>query len=161
MKIFGWMLIALVSIASIGSSAFADGFRCQGLTFGTKIEVYNQLKPSQGTRNVNIMIVSDPVLAKGERTIATFSQDQNLIIQKGATYIATVDSRFKTVKDGDRKIADTMLSELSTIQLTVNFNYTTDTPSKNGEKYSALITYTHENGATSSENASCIRYKKN
>jgi len=161
MKIFGWMLIATASIVSIGSSAFADGFRCQGLTFGTKVEVYNQLKPSQGTRNVKIMVVSDPALAKGTRTIATFSQDQNLIIQKGATYIATVDSRYKTVKEGDRKIADTLLSELATIELSVNFNYATDTPSKIGEKYSALITYTHESGATSSENATCIRYKKN
>jgi hypothetical protein len=158
MKNFGWMTLVMIAAST---SAFADGFKCEGLTFGTRIEMYHYLNPSQGTRNVNKMVVSNPSSQKGERTIATFDQDDKILIQKGATYIATVDSRFKTAKEGSKKIAGTTLGELQTIQVVVNFNYRVDTPSKIGQKYAALATYTKEDGSDISENMSCIRYKKN
>lgn len=155
MKTFGWM-IAIVT--TVSSAAYADGFRCEGLTFGTKIEVYNKVKASQGTRNVSVMIVSDPASLKGERTIATFNQIEGSLIQKGATYIATVGDRYRA---DDKKIADTTLRNLETIELTVNFNYTADTPTRIGDKYAGLITYNKDDGSTTTERANCIRYKKN
>lgn len=152
---------AISALMLTGSaSAFADGFICEGLTFGTKIEVYNKLKAAEGTRNVSVMIVSQPSDVAGDQTIAKFSQGQKILIQKGATYIATVDGRYKGVQNQDKKIADTTLSELSTIELIVEFNYRVDTPSQKGQKFAGTANYLKENGSRISENMTCIRYKK-
>jgi hypothetical protein len=157
LKLFtGMGLATLVA----GVSAHADGFLCDGLTSGTHIEIYNKLKPAEGTRNANIMVVSNPATTQGDQTIATFAKEQGILIQKGAGFYATVDSRFKTANQIRKPIAGTTLGELETITVIVNFNYRVNTPSHIGDRYSAVATYAKEMGSDITENMVCVRYKK-
>ena len=147
--------VAATSLVVSQASALADGFICQGLTYPTQIEVYNHVTPKLGTRNVAEMIVS-----QNKSLVAKFSRDQQVVIQSGATYVATVDERVKTKQNQDNKIADTTLGDLSKVELVVYFNYRTNTPSQNGQKFAGKAHYVKADNSRVSENVSCVRFKK-
>jgi hypothetical protein len=153
------ILMAVLSVATI-VQAKADGFKCEGASYGTLIKVYNNTQPSKGTRNLAIMVVSDPSRDAGDRTIAIFRDSQGLVSSNGTLYSAKVDHRFKSVQVG-KEIAGMDISELYGIKLNINFNYTLDTPSTAGDFYPAVATYTDANGSKKSENMTCSRYLKN
>lgn len=153
------ILMAVLSVVTI-AQAQADGFKCEGEKYGTSIKVYNNTQPVKGTRNVAVMVVSDLSREAGDKTIATFSDTQGLASSNGTEYKAKVDHRFKTVQVG-KEIAGMDISELYGIKLSINFNYTLDTPSSKGDLYSAVATYTDANGSRKFENMTCSRYLKN
>lgn len=150
--------IALV-IMLASSAAFADGFVCEGKKTGLNFKMYN--KTMTATRTGAVMVVSDPKVAYGRKTIATFSDVQGLLASEGARYVANVDSRYTTVGRIGENIAGTKLGELRTIDVAIDFNYYYDTPSNKGEKYAGKVTYVKENGERKTENLACVRYKKN
>jgi hypothetical protein len=156
-KAFGLVLVAGISM---GVQSWADGFRCQGLTYKQMLMVYNNTNPKLGTRVAAIMIAADPKIKGPRKTIATFSQVQGLLGSRGTQYIANVDSRFSTISRGGENIAGTKLGLLKAIQLSVDFSYRYNTPSYSGEKYSATVNYVKENGEIKTENMVCIRYIK-
>lgn len=152
--------MALVGLL-VSPVALADGFSCEGLTYKQKLTIYNNTKPALGTRVAAVMIASDPnVKTPGRQTIATFKKVQGLLASASTLYIADVDSRFMSVSRTGENIAGTKLGQLKTIRLHINFNYAYNTPSYSGEKYSAIVKYTKENGEVKTENMVCTRYLK-
>ena len=152
------IIVLLALVAS--QTSFADGFRCVGLTYKQNLEVYNNTKPSLGTRVAAVMVSSDPKIKSNRKTIATFSKVQGLLSSTATVYTADVDSRFTTVARIGENIAGTKLGFLKTIKLAVNFSYAYSTPSYSGEKYTAIAKYIKENGEVKSENMVCARYIK-
>lgn len=152
----------LGSLAILGSAtaALADGFRCQGLTYGQSLVVYNQTQPRMGTRVAAVLIAADQRLKGPNKTIAVFKNSQGLLSSKGTVYTVNVDSRFTGVNRGGELIAGTKLGFLKSIRLAIDFSYFGNTPSNSGEKFPALATYVKENGEIRSENMVCVRYIK-
>jgi hypothetical protein len=153
-------LIFAVLAFGLSTPSFADGFRCDGLTYGKSLVVYNHTAPRLGTRVAAIMIAADPKLKGATKTIATFKNTQGLLTSRGTVYSANVDSRFTGVTRSGENIAGTKLGFLKSIRLSIDFSYASDTPSNSGEKFSGVAKYTKESGEVRSENMVCVRYIK-
>lgn len=106
-----------------GSAAFADGFVCVNYAENIKVQVYNNTQPEEGTRNSAIMVVSDPSVQSGRKTIATFEDADSLLINDGTTYTAKVDLRYNNSGREGENILGTKLGNVSFIVLDVDFNY--------------------------------------
>ncbi len=155
------MKAVLMSLVLMGSTAaMADGFECVTTAGDLNIKVYNHVDPYDGTRTGAIMVVSDPSVLAGNKTIATFdSGNGNLTSQEGAIYWANVDSRYSGAAHGGELIGGTRLSELKSIILDVDFSYAY--PVADGTELDATLTYEKENGETWTVDAVCARYLKN
>jgi len=126
------LMIALLAM-SVSLGAFADGFVCTTSTVKSakkgdiNIKIYNHTDPSQGTRGAHVLVISDPTVNAGRKTIAKF-EDTHLyntgtLVNSGARYTANVDSRVNGVDRGGENILGTKLSELKTINLDLAFSY--------------------------------------
>ena len=140
--------------------AKADGFTCVGQNTGLNIKMYNHVHAAAGTRNAAIMIISDPSLDSGSTTIATFSDTKNTASNNGATYVAKVDLRVNGSSNKNANIAGTQLGLLASITAEVDFNYSQNTPSSNGDSFSGKASYAKRDGEVLEEKLECTRYKK-
>ncbi len=153
-------LIVSALVFGAAQVAQADGFVCTGDTTGTQFKIYNKVRVSEGNRNASVMIVSDPKVSMGRKTIATFTDFKNTLENKGTRYTAHVDLRVLESNRSGENIAGTKLGELSTINVVVYFNYHTDTPSYLGEEFEGQVDYLKRNGQRITEALSCLRYIK-
>lgn len=143
------------------TAAKADGFTCEGMNTGLIFKMYNHTRAEDGTRNAAIMVISDPSIAYGNKTIVSFLDAKSTLSNKGATYLGKVDLRVIESSRKGENIAGTKLGELKSIKAAVNFNYSSDTPSEKGEGFSGKATYAKRNGEILEERLACTRYKKN
>ena len=155
------VMMAVMAMIATTAAAQADGFICEGQNTGLVFKMYNHTHAVDGTRNAAIMIVSDPAVGAGNKTIASFSDAKSTASNNGATYTGKVDLRVSESNLGGRNIAGTKLSQLASITASVNFCYYHDTPSADGETFSGNATYNKRNGEILTEKLSCTRYKKN
>ena len=153
------MMVVAGMIAT--TAAQADGFVCQGQNTGLVFKMYNHTQAIDGTRNAAILIISDPAVGAGNKTIASFSDAKSTVSNSGATYTGKVDLRVSESSLGGRNIAGTKLSQLAAITASVDFNYTNDTPSMDGQSFEGQASYAKRNGEILEEKLSCTRYKKN
>ena len=161
------MKLLTITIATLASlSAHADGFRCHTeAETGRNIAIalYNKVNPEDGTRSVAKMIVSDPSLKHGRKTIATFSADAETLEtdHKNAntkSFIGLVDLRFNESNRKGEYILGTRLGEVDTIELAVDFTYGEDLA--DGDVVDALVRVVKRNGQVQKANALCERYLK-
>ena len=150
-----------LSVLVGASSSFADGFICEGLNTRTTFKIYNKTYASEGTRNVAVMIVTNPLPLVGSKTAASFSESKNTLTSSGTNYTATVDLRVTESSDENELVGGTKLGGLSTIKVHVFFNYLLDTPSHNGQKFKGYVDYLKRNGEILTEKIECSRYVKN
>ena len=155
MKKLVFVLIAL----SLSSVSHADGFVCQTEAGDLTIKAYNNTQPENGTRNSAVLVLSDPSVGAGKKTIARFSHTNETLTNVGASYEAKVDLRFSDSNLGGRNIGGTKLAMLKTIVLDVNFSYST--PVAAGATVSGTLTLIKRNGQELTHEVSCSRYLKN
>ncbi|MGZ3721602.1 MAG: hypothetical protein ACXVA9_01645 [Bdellovibrionales bacterium] len=151
-------MILAAAVALIGSSAMADGFVCENYDGNLRIKVYHQTQPEMGTRNAAIMIVSDPTIGSGRKTIATFAADNALLSSHSALYDANVDLRFKNSSRKGENIGGTKLGEVDHIKLDVDYSFNNPVPA--GETVFAKLTLELRNGTNSRLDMTCTRYLK-
>ncbi|MCX6119410.1 MAG: hypothetical protein NT027_17875 [Proteobacteria bacterium] len=147
----------LLAFASISATSFADGFKCQTVDESLNVKVFNQTEPSEGTRNAAIMILSNPEVSFGRKTIATFEADGTLQ-NEAARYIAKVDQRFSGSNRDGELIGGTKLGQLAKVVLKIDFSYAA--PIEDGEEASATVSLFKRNGDRINLDAVCTRYLK-
>ena len=150
------MITAIVFSSSI---AMADGFRCLTMDGDLKINVFNSTDLEVGTRTGAVMIVSDPTVQNGRKSIATFKNSDGLLQSEGTHYEAKVDLRYKNSNRKGENIAGTKLGALSEIHLFINHNYSR--PINDGEVTTADLVLLKRSGDTILKQMVCSRYLKN
>ena len=151
--------IVFVLAMTLSSTVFADGFVCESNEENLNIKVYNQTQPQLGTRNAAVMVVSDPRVASGRATIATFESADSLLTNDSSTYTSLVDLRYKNSNRKGENIAGTKLGELKYIVLHVNFSYAH--PVAVGTRLAGEVTLVKRSGETIPVDMVCFRYLKN
>lgn len=137
----------------------ADGFICEDYDQTLKIKVYHNVTAKKGTRTAAKLIVSDPRVAGGRKTIATFDQADGLLSSKELVYTADVDLRYKNSSRKGELIGGTKLGELDFIELFVDFSY--NQPLKHLDEADAFLRLTKRNGQEVEIDMVCARYLKN
>ena len=150
-------LVTVVLGLLVSSQAWADGWVCNADDL--KVRVYNNVQPSEGTRNVAVMVLSDPKVAFGRKTIAKFTASNSTLENESSLYTARVDLRFNDSGRKGELIAGTKLGFLKTILLDVDFSYAA--PIADGDVVDATMTLVKRDGASIEKDLSCERYLKN
>ncbi len=149
------LTLALVTLLS-SAAARADGFVCESLAGDLNAKVYN--KTSDGTRTAAIMILSNPHVSAGRKTIATFRNTSSTLSSSGAAYYAEVDAENAETARGGELIAGTKLGFVSAVNLYVNFSYAT--PVADGEEVYGKMIVIKNNGERIPVDMVCARYLK-
>jgi hypothetical protein len=139
--------------------AHADGFNCQTLENDLNARVYNHTQPDDGTRNVAILVLSDPAVQSGRKTIAKFTDAQSTVSNTNAIYVADVDLRMRESNRGGERISGTLLRHLDQIILDIDFSYAD--PVEDGATTTAELTLLKRNGQRIHREMECTRYLKN
>jgi hypothetical protein len=151
------LVLAALSLMSL--NAFADGFVCENLNENIRVKAFNHVRPEQGTRDGAIMILSNPSVSEGRKTIATFSEAESLLTNDAATYTAAVDLRYKDSARKGELVAGTKLGELKHIILDVDFTYSK--PVQDGTELAGELILKKRNGDEDIRvDVTCIRYLK-
>ena len=140
------------------SAAFADGWNCQTHDGSLNIKVYNNTQPNDGTRNAAIMIISDPNVQEGRKTIATFKRTKGTLSSDGANYTAIVDHRYTGSRRKGELIAGTKIGYLKSINMQLDFWYSH--PVVGGELVQGHLTFEKRNGQKLYDKVECERYLK-
>lgn len=159
MKALVATLVALSALsASSASIARADGFQCQTAAGDLNVKLYNHTQSSEGTRNGSIMVLSDPSVQFGRKTIASFTDVKGTLSNEGASYVATVDLRVSESNRSGENIAGTKLGQLKHIAANIYFSYAR--PVAEGAPLLGSISFEKRNGEISSLDLVCVRYLK-
>ncbi|MEQ1875589.1 MAG: hypothetical protein ABL958_03020 [Bdellovibrionia bacterium] len=150
------LIATLIMIGSV--SAQADGFKCETLERDLNVQVFHKVMPTDGTRNVAVMVISDPAVNQGRKTIARFQEINGVVNNSSATYSAKVDLRYADSKAGGELISGTKLGQLATIGLRVAFSYAR--PIRDGEQVPARLSLVKRDGQLIRRDLSCTRYLK-
>jgi hypothetical protein len=151
-------LLVLVAMV-LSQNAMADGFVCQTEEGDLNIQVYNNTDPSAGTRSVSTMVLSDPAVGHGRKTIAKFTDVKGTLSSNGALYTAKVDLRMVESRAKGELIAGTKLGQLANIIVGVRFSYSQ--PLRHGEAVTGWAMFQKRNGQESYAQLECVRYLKN
>lgn len=141
------------------SSAFADGFRCETVEGDLKLAIYNSTNPSKGTRTASTMVLSDPSVSNGRRTIAKFTEVKGTLSRSGATFVADVDLRVAESRTAGEYLVGTRLGQVDQIHVDVDFNY--GQPVEAGTELDGVLTVVKRNGSEIVRDLICTRYLKN
>src|SRR4051812_5676293 len=114
--------LALITL-TLSATAHADGFVCQTVEGDLNVKVYNHTQADFGTRTAAVMVLSDPSVGVGNKTIARFTEVNETLTNVGASYEANVDLRFNDSGRKGELMAGTKLGYLKTITLDVAFSY--------------------------------------
>ena len=155
--------LILALIATAGFQAHADGFICDTFSGDTTVTVYNHVSPYSGTRTPAKMIVSDPRVQDGRKTIAAFTEANGTLSSlhnevPGLAFVGKVDLRYRDMARKGEYILGTRLGHVDTLRLDIDFSYGDNL--ENGELSEATITVLKRNGDVIEVDAVCERYLK-
>ena len=148
-------IVVLGSALLLGFQTSADGFICRGTNENVNVALYNSTK---APRLAEVMVVSDPTIAYGRRTIARFLRDDGTLTSKGGGYVGTVDPNVPDTSRTGENIAGTKLGQIKDMALTVDFSYAR--PVAEGEELEGLLTLSKRNGGVIEVELECLRYLK-
>ena len=153
------MFIAL-ALASVSK---ADGFICTTPNGDLNVKVFDHVYSYLGTRNAARMIVSNPQLEPGNRTLAVFSSEQGTLwnsTNRGEylTYTGHVDLRFNNIHKSQLILSEPV-AKLYAVRLRVYFNYRKSHMRDGTPVFGALDLVTRRGRHIYSE-TSCTRYLK-
>jgi len=141
------------------TSAYADGFQCQTWEDDLTIKIYNNTNPLEGTRNSAVMILSDPSISHGRKTIAVFRDVNATLSNMGASYDGLVDLRFKEIRRKGELISGTKLGFLKHVLVDVDFSYAT--PVAHRTLLRGTLKLIKRDGEVIERDLDCERYLKN
>ena len=151
--------LIVIAIALASTSAFADGFVCQTHNNTLTVKAYDNTDAGQGTRNAAVMVLSDPEVRDGNKTIARFTDVKGTVTNHGAQYVGNVDLRFNDSNKAGRLIGGTKLGQVDTIELDVDFSFAQ--PIENGESAEGVLHLNKRGGGEIALDVDCTRYLKN
>lgn len=155
MKTVFMMIVALF----VSSFASADGFVCQTVEGDLNVKIYNHVDPTAGTRVASVMVLSNPSVNVGRKSIARFTEVQENLSNISANYEANVDLRFSDSSRKGELVSGTQLGQLKTITLAVDFSYAN--PIDAETQVSCSLTLIKHNGEEITRDMQCTRYLKN
>jgi len=148
--------LIISTLMLVSTIAKADGFVCTVDDF--TVRAYDQVQPSEGTKNAAVIVISDARVSAGKKTIARFTAE-NTATGGGAHFEANVDLRYTDSSLAGRLIAGTKLGFLDTINLDVDYSYAH--PMQASEKTTGVLTLNKRNGQVITLDVDCERYLKN
>ncbi len=151
-------ILALLITFTFSQTLWADGFVCHTADGELDVKVYNKILPEEGTRNAAVMILSNPSVSFGRKTVATFTADEGTLSNTGSKYFARVDERFNNIPKGEY-LQSTRLDYLKTIIVDIDFSY--NNPSLHQDTTEGWMILIKENGAPIKSKLLCERYLKN
>ena len=160
-------ILFVISVLVASHTAFADGFRCEGVNTGVQIKIFNYTDYTMGTRTPAVMVVADPTVRSPNKTVATFKHENNNLSYLGnGLFEGQVDLRYSETSHKGENIAGTKLGQLKSIQVQLfsqfgrKFSYEHADEFKNNEILDARYSYIKRNGEILEEKAVCSRYLK-
>jgi hypothetical protein len=151
--------IVIAAALSLTAVAHADGFVCRTEGEDLVIKAYNHTDAADGTRNASVMVLSDPSISSGKKTIARFTGVNETLTNVGASYEAAVDLRYNDSSLKGRNIGGTKLGYVKTIVLDVDFSYAA--PVTDQEVIAGTLTLIKRDGDQITHAVNCARYLKN
>jgi hypothetical protein len=151
--------LAILAIATLSASAQADGFNCQTNDGSINVKIYNNTDASVGTRVGAVMVVSDPSISDGKKTIARFTDVNGTFESRSTTYVGNVDLRFNDSSLKGRNILGTKLGNIDTITADIDFSYAA--PVAAGEDVEGSLRIVRRSGSPIKAAMTCSRYLKN
>ncbi len=151
--------VLAVVFATAATAAYADGFKCSATDGSLNVMVYNNVQPEFGTRTAAKMVLSNPVVAYGNKTIATFEDSTGLLSSEGAAYEAKVDLRYANSNRKGELVAGTKLGYIDSLRLEVPFSYYAPVPA--GTRLASVLRIEKRNGDSIDVEMDCVRYLKN
>jgi hypothetical protein len=143
----------------MAAQAKADGFRCSTVEGDLDVTVYNHLSAEEGTRTAAVMVLSDPSVSSGRKTIAKFTDAKGTLSSQGASYAADVDLRYADSRRAGEYLLGTRLGELDQIKVNVGFTFGDDL--EDGEEVSGKLIAYRRDGDRIVADLDCVRYLKN
>lgn len=151
--------LAMILIAVLGTSAAqADGFVCENEEGTLRAAIYNQTNPLKGTRNAAQLVLSNPSIGEGNKTIATFSAGNGLLENTASNYTAKVDLRFAGTTRSGELIGGTKLGYVDQIELNIVHNVLQ--PLAEGQLTYGYLVLSKRNGDVLTHTLICSRYLK-
>lgn len=151
--------LAIAALATFSAAAHADGFVCQTTDGALNVKIFNNTDPSVGTRVGAVMVVSDPAVGGGRKTIARFTDTHGVLESRGSRYEANVDLRFNDSSRKGELILGTKLGQLDAIIADIDFSYAA--PVAAGEEVEGKLILVKRNGDRIRADLACSRYLKN
>jgi hypothetical protein len=148
--------LAVLVVGSLAQVARADGFVCDATHESLRIQVYNRTQASEGTRNVAVMVLSDPSKPRGQRTLLRFEADNDGLTNDGARYTATLLPRISPLLD--QQVQGIQLGNLHEVALKIDFSYRY--PVGNDDLVAGVLELTQNNGDQLWVDLDCTRYLK-
>jgi hypothetical protein len=149
---------AMIAIATLSASAHADGFNCQTADQSLNVKLINHTNAEAGTRVAAIMVLSDPAVSSGRKTIARFQDTNGVLASRSSRYEANVDLRFSDSSRQGELILGTKLGMLDTVIADIDFSYAA--PVAAGEEVTGQLTLVKRDGAKIKADLVCSRYLK-
>jgi hypothetical protein len=141
----------------VGSTAAAaDGFLCKSTQHSLQVLVYNHTQPEWNAGSPAVMVLADSAQSFGQRTLAVFRAENNLLTTEGSAYAAKIDLRYKEFRDKNQPIAGTTLAQLKKVLLTVAFAPTE--PLEAGVVVPGALTLVARDGSQAWVSLNCTRY---
>jgi hypothetical protein len=157
-KLIGFFTLAAINLVA-STSVLADGFVCESIPGDIRVRVYNSTQPSVGTRTFHTMVISDPRVNYGRKTIARFDRASSAVKAYSSTYHAEVATRLESNSGAGELIGPTKLGQLKAILLNIDFKYSA--PIANGAKTTGKLTLIKNDNDLIQLDMDCIRYLKN
>lgn len=151
--------VIMAVMVLVSGSAMADGFVCTSEE-GLSVKVYNNTKPTMGTRLPAVMVLSDENIQDGRKTIATLREVSSL--SDGYEVVYSADVQEEIAQRGLRKgelVAGTKLGFIDTLELTVDHNFNDPIPA--GEIAPGTLFIETLAGKKIGLDMDCVRYVKN
>lgn len=158
MKLFNVTMMIALAASAFAANAKADGFVCQTADESLNVRIFNNTNPQAGTRVASVMVVSDPSVSAGRKTIARFTDVNGVLSNRASRYEANVDLRFSDSARKGENILGTKLGELDQIIADIDFSYAA--PVAAGEELTGSLTLVKRNGQEIHADLLCTRYLK-
>lgn len=152
-------LAVIVASTLASSAALADGFVCETAQGDLTVKIYNNTQPSAGTRTGAVMVLSDPSVQDGRKTIARFTDVSGNLSSSELVYTANVDLRFADSRRKGEYLVGTRLGEVDTIEAAIDFTYAA--PVREGDAITGSLLVIKRDGSQIARDLDCARYLKN
>lgn len=159
MKLFNVLSVVTIAASLLAANAKADGFNCQTTGGDLNVKIFNHTDAEAGTRVAAVMVLSDPAVQGGRKTIARFQDVNGVLDSRSSRYEGNVDLRFSDTKRAGENILGTKLGELDVVIADIDFSYAA--PVAAGADLEGSLILVKRNGSRIHAALNCARYLKN
>ncbi|MBP7843478.1 MAG: hypothetical protein KA116_01565 [Proteobacteria bacterium] len=154
------LIVLMLFISLTANFLWADGFICESPQGYLRIKIFHHTSfQTGGTRKVAVMVLSNPRVPMGKRTIGVFNENKGTLIRDSSSYFANFDFRFKGLYSKPQEfIKDISKKDIQSLEITPNFNI--NEPIAPSAKLKARFKLSLRSGQDYQGWIDCIRYLK-